>query len=97
MADEHTILHNSMNCSIPTDSVGNAKFLLAEASWNFTENVVLNGQASGPDVDRLHSARMDCTTHQANILDPDVPYVRFGLSMGSVAGQGGTQDALFST
>lgn len=52
---------------------------------------------SEADVDRLHSALIESPTHHANILDPCVAYVGVGLSMGSVAGQGGTQDALFLT
>ena len=82
MADEQAISHSGENGSTPTDRIGDAEFPLTGASWNLTENVeytFLNGQASEGDVDRLYSARMDSPPHQANILDPDVAYVRVGL------------------
>ena len=100
MAEEQAISHSGENGSSPTDRVEDADFPLAGGSWNLTENVAytgLRGPATEADVDRLHSALMESPSHQANILDPDVAYVGIGLSLGSVEGQGGTQDALFMT
>ena len=100
MAEEQAISHSGENGSSPTDRVEDADFPLAGGSWNLTENVAytgLRGPATEADVDRLHSALMESHSHQANILDPDVAYVGIGLSLGSVEGQGGTQDALFMT
>ena len=100
MAEEQAISHVGENGSSPTDRVEDADFPLAGGSWNLTENVAytgLSGQATEADVDRLHSALMESPSHQANILDPDVAYIGIGLSLGSVEGQGGTQDALFMT
>lgn len=100
MAEEQAISHAGENGSSPTDRVEDADFPLAGGSWNLTENVAytgLRGPATEADVDRLHSALMESPSHQANILDPDVAYVGIGLSLGSVEGQGGTQDALFMT
>ena len=100
MAEEQAISHSGENGSSPTDRVEDADFPLAGGSWNLTENVAytgLRGPATEADVDRLHSALMESPSHQANILDPDVAYIGIGLSLGSVEGQGGTQDALFIT
>lgn len=100
MAEEQAISHSGENGSSPTDRVEDADFPLAGGSWNLTENVAytgLRGPATEADVDRLHSALMESPSHQANILDPDVAYIGIGLSLGSVEGQGGTQDALFMT
>ena len=100
MAEEQAISHVGENGSSPTDRVEDADFPLAGGSWNLTENVAytgLRGPATEADVDRLHSALMESPSHQANILDPDVAYIGIGLSLGSVEGQGGTQDALFMT
>ncbi|WP_169308952.1 CAP domain-containing protein [Paracoccus gahaiensis] len=100
MADQQAISHTGKNGSAPTNRIEDADFPLAGGSWNLTENVAytgLNGQANETDVDWLHSALMESTSHQENILDPDVAYVGVGLSVGSVEGQNGTQDALFLT
>lgn len=100
MADEQAISHTGKDGSAPTDRIEGADFPLVGGSWNLTENVAytgLNGQANEADVDRIHSALMESTSHQENILDPDVAYVGVGLSVGSIEGQSGTQDALFMT
>lgn len=100
MADEQELSHTGENGSTPSERAEDAEFPMDGASWQLTENVAfrgVNGSATERDMDEIHNALMNSTSHRENILDPDVDYVGVGLSFGRMEQDGVTQDVVFLT
>lgn len=100
MAEEGQLSHEGDEGSTPTDRVEDAEFPLEGGSWHLTENVAYKGISGDPeyaDIEEMHAALMQSSSHQANILDPNVDYLGIGLSSGQMQIGDGTQDVVYLT
>lgn len=100
MSEAGALSHRGAGGSSPADRAGDAEFPLDGGSWHLTENVAYKGISGEPardDVEEMHAALMQSSSHQTNILDSDVDYLGVGLSTGQMQVGGVMQDVVYMT